>query len=145
MRLGFIFFIGLFSNLLLATIFPYQVLPESMAADLVGNDVYNYQQDNNDYFNSNLKDSTGQLYANVEDTTQTSNLLGTNQQESNFIESVSFFDGLTDALSKIGKYISLILPFSTVISLLPGAIGFIFGALYSGVIVYGIARFIRGA
>lgn len=144
MRLGFIFFIGIFANILLASIFPYQLLPPSMASDLVGDDVFPYQFGNSEYFGGDAQDASSTLYTTVQDNSRTSELLSTNQQETNVIESVSFFDGLKDALDKIGVYVALILPFGTILGLLPGAIGLIMKALYLGIVTYGIARFIRG-
>lgn len=145
MRLGFIFFIGVFTNLMLAGIFPHQLLPADDAASLVGDDVYNYDLGNNIYFGTNEKNATTELYQTLQDKEQTGTLLATSQQESNFLESISFFDGLFDGLSKIATYISLIIPFSTVLFLLPGALGLVLGGLYSAISVYGIIRFIRGA
>jgi len=144
MRLGFIFFIGVFTNLILASIFPYQMLPVDTANTLAGNDSYAYDFENSEFLTTNVKSSSNDLYTTIDDEEGTADLLATNQQESNFIESVSFFDGLTDALSKIGKYISLILPFGAVLLLLPGAIGIVFGGIYTAVIVFAIVRFIRG-
>lgn len=144
MKLGFIFFIGIFANILLASIFPYQLLPGDVASDLVGDDVFPYQFGDSEYLGGDTKDSSSTLYTTMQDNSQTNNLLSTNQQETSIIESVSFFDGLKDALDKITTYISLILPFGTLLGLLPGAIGLILQILYTGVVVYAIGRFIRG-
>lgn len=144
MRLGFIFFIGIFANILLASIFPYQLLPESLASDLVGDDVYPYQFGDSEYFGGDTRDSSSTLYTTIQDDQETNELLSTNQQETNIIESVSFFDGLKDSLDKLTAYISLILPFGTVLGLLPGAIGLILKVIYIGVAIYAIGRFIRG-
>jgi hypothetical protein len=131
-------------NLMLASIFPYQLLPVDDAANLVGDDVYNYDLDQNGYFNTDEKQASSKLYSTLNDPVATGDLLATSQQESNVLESVSFFDGLFDALRKISIYISLIIPFSTVLFLLPGALGVVIGGLYMGITVYAIARFIRG-
>lgn len=144
MRLGFIFFIGVFANLMLAGIFPYQLLPNDDAANLVGDDVYNYDLGGSGYFGSDEKTATSDLYSNLQDTSSTGDLLATSQQESNILESVSFFDGLFDGLSKIGTYLSLLIPFSTVLFLLPGGLGLVLGGLYSAITIFGIIRFIRG-
>ena len=145
MRLGFIFFIGIFTNLMLAGIFPYQLLPETDANNLVGDDVYNYDLGNSGYFGTDEKTATTELYTTLQDNSATGDLLATSQQESNVLETISFFDGLFDGLSKIATYVSLIIPFSTVLFLLPGALGLVLGGLYTAVSIYGIIRFIRGA
>lgn len=144
MRLGFIFFLGVFVNLLLATIFPYQLLPEDTANRLMGEDTYLYNYDGIS-FGTNSEDSISDLYSTLENDGAGTELLATSQQESNFLESISFFDGLFDALSKAATYISLIFPFSTILFLLPGAFGVMFGGLYMVVLIYAIIRFIRGA
>ena len=130
---------------MLASIFPYQLLPTDDAAALVGDDVINYDLSGSGYFGTDEKSSTTSLYNTLQDNSKTGDLLATNQQESNILESVSFFDGLFDALSKLGTYISLIIPFSTVLFLLPGALGLVLGGAYSVVVVYGVVRLIRGA
>jgi hypothetical protein len=144
MRLGFIFFLGVFVNLLLASIFPTVLLPADTANSLIGTDTYLYNVEGSP-FGSNQKTSTSGLVTTLQDESSSTELLQTNQQESNFIESISFFDGLFDSLAKAGKYLSLIIPFASVLFLLPGALGLILGGLYSAVLFYAIIRFIRGA
>ena len=144
MRLGYIFFLGVFVNLLLASIFPSLLLPESTAQSLIGDDVYLYNF-NNASFGTNNQQAVGSLYNTLQNDSAGTELLATSQQESNFLESISFFDGLFDALTKGATYLSLIFPFSTLLFLLPGALGIMFGGLYVAVLIYAIIRFIRGA
>jgi len=144
MRLGFIFFLGIFVNLLLASVFPTVLLPEDTATRLIGEDDYEYNYTEIS-FGSDSEQSATDLYNTLQNDSAGTDLLQTSQQESNFLESISFFDGLFDALRKIGSYVSLLFPFATVLFLLPGALGLIFGGLYMAVLVYAIIRFIRGA
>ena len=145
MKLGFILFIGVFTNLLLASIFPYQLLPADDAAELIGGDTYGYDFSGSDYFGENQKTATSNTVSELENQEGAAGLLATSQSESSILESVSFFDGLFDALKKAGTYVALIIPFSSVLFVLPGAIGLVFGGIYSVVVIYAIVRFIRGA
>ena len=56
----------------------------------------------------------------------------------------SFFDGLLDGLQKLALYLSFIIPFSTILFALPGALGLILGTMYSVAMAMAIIRFIRG-
>jgi hypothetical protein len=145
MKLGFILFIGVFTNLLLASIFPYQLLPADDAALMVGGDIYGYDFSGSDYFGENQQGAVQSTMNELQSEESTAGLLATSQKESGILESVSFFDGLFDALAKAGTYIALVIPFSSVLFVLPGALGLILGGIYSLVTIYAIIRFIRGA
>ncbi len=145
MRLEFILFVGIFTNLLLASIFPYQLLPTDTAAALVGDDTYGYDLTNNGYFGTKEKAQTTSLYNSVTDQESVNTLTQATTTEVSFLESISnFFDGLFDALGKAAIYISLIIPFATVLFLLPGAMGLVFGGIYMTMVIVAIVRFIRG-
>jgi len=141
MRLQLIFFIGIFTNLLLAMAFPYDLLPVDDAERLT--DGINPASINTD-FGTNAQTSTTDLVDTLQDNDATSALATGDSTEISFLDSISnFFDGLFDALSKIAIYFRLLLPFGAVIGLLPGAIGFVLSLLYSAIAVYAIIQFIR--
>lgn len=143
MRLEFIFFLGIMSNLLLAMVFPYQLLPLDDAQALVGDDYQGYTF-SDDTFGSDIKGSTSNLVNTIGDDGTTESLTESESAEVSFIDGVGgFFDGLFDALNKVRVYFSLLLPFSAVIGLLPGAIGYVLSLLYSLVGIVAIIMFIR--
>jgi len=145
MRLEFILFVGIFTNLLLASIFPYQLLPETTAAALIGDDTYGYDLNNNGYFGTKQKKDASSLYNAVSNESAVNTLTQASTTEVSFLDSISnFFDGLFDALTKAAVYISLIIPFATVLFLLPGALGLVFGGIYMTMVIIAIVRFIRG-
>lgn len=143
MRLEFIFFIGIMSNLLLAMVFPYQLLPTSDANALVGDDYQGYTF-SDDTFGSDIKGSTSNLVTTIGNNQNTESLTESQSAEVSILDGVGgFFDGLFDGLNKIRIYFSLLLPFSAVLGLLPGAIGYVFSLLYQLIAVVAILIFIR--
>jgi len=144
MRLGFLLVTGIFFNIFMAVIFPFQLLDTQTAIGLMGSDTIGYDFSDNPYLSEDFT-----KYYNDYDASVDKDKLDTisEQQSSSTVLSTigNFFDGLTDALSKIKSALAFIIPFSTIFFLLPGALGLILGYLYTGVFVYAVVRFIRGA
>ena len=145
MRIEFIMFFGVIVNIFLAMTFPNALLPSDTASNLIGDDYYNYSTSNNGIFGSKQKSEVTSLVNTISDEEATNDLTQAQTTEVSFLDSISnFFDGLFDSLGKIAIYFSLLIPFSSVLFLLPGAIGFIFGGIYSIIVIIAIIRFIRG-
>lgn len=143
MRLEFIFFIGIACNILLAMIFPYQFLPSTTAQNLISESDIGYIINDNT-FGTNSKISTNNLYNTLNNDSQTRSLTEIESTEVSFFDTVSnFFDGLFDGLNKIKTYFLLLLPFGTIIGLLPGAIGEALKLLYIAIASFAIIKFIR--
>ena len=143
MKLELLFFIGVFCNILLAMIFPYQLLPQSTAESLIESSEIGYTIDDN-IFGSDAKTSTSDLYDELRDEKAIEGLTNAETTEVSILDSISnFFDGLFDGLAKIKTYFLLLLPFGAVLGLLPGAIGLMFQLLYMALAVFSIIMFIR--
>lgn len=144
MRLGFILVTGIFFNLFMAVIFPFQLLDTTTANALMGSDIIGYDFNNNSYFGDDYKN----YISDFEESNTKDNLESlTNLEQSSTVLSAigNFFDGLTDALSKAKTLFTFMIPFSTIFFLTPGAFGLILGYLYTGIFTYAVVRFIRGA
>lgn len=142
MRLELIFFIGVFANIMLAMIFPFELLPQDDAIELVGSNTAPYTITNG--FGSEVKNSTSRLTNTLEDQSNKEALVTLDPTEVSLLDSISnFFDGLFEGLSKIKTYFMLLLTFGAVLGLLPGAIGFVLEMLYMAVATFAIIKFIR--
>ena len=143
MKLGFLLVTGMFFNLIMATIFPVQVLGLDLAISFLGEDYIT--STTNPYLDSSISASTQDYISNT-DKSDLENIASTEEGVvSNPISGISnFFDGLLDAMAKIGILVSFLVPFVTMFFLLPPGINIILGGMYSVVYLYAIIRFIRG-
>lgn len=136
--------IGVFFNMLMISVFPTLFLGEN--PDILEGDVLGYDFDDNGIVNQEYKDGVA-TYESITDTQQLESL---SNSEGGVVSGVTdaiggFFDGLLDGLKKLTLYLSFIIPFSTVLFALPGAMGLVMGTMYSLAIAIAVIRFIRGA
>jgi len=150
MRLGFLIITGLFVDIMLSMIFPYQLLSTSSQNNVINGDNRVYNGDNIQYFSSNLKSGIGSYINTSQDQTRTGSLIDTsNNTNTNPItagvsSSLSYFDYVANAMEKIKVILSIIIPYASLFFLLPSALGYILGSLYTGALIYAVIRFIRG-
>lgn len=148
MRLEFIVIVGIFFNLMLAGIFPYQLLDTTTANYLVGDQVMGYDFAGSSMFSSDLKNEVTQYGQDARDDTKTGDLTSTTDStfmNPAFDNSISYFNGIVDAMKKLKSILSLIIPFASLFFLLPGIMGLVIGGTYTGALIFAIIRFIRGA
>lgn len=146
MNLQYVIITGVFFNMLMAAIFPGQLLSPALQESLLGDDSLNYDFDGQNLFGEQYEDNIDTFYT---DTRNEENLQDIYNAEdsvtTNPLETVSgFFDGLLDALTKAKAFLSFIVPFASLFYLLPGALGLIVGSLYASVFAIAVIRFIRG-
>lgn len=142
MRLELIFFIGIFANILLAMIFPFELLPQEDAKQISGTNTAPYTINNG--FNSELTNSTTALTNTLGDNSNKEALVTLDATSVSILDAVSnFFDGLFEGIKKIKTYFMLLLPFGAVLGLMPGAIGFMLQMLYMAIATFAIIKFIR--
>lgn len=135
--------IGVFFNMLMISVFPTLFLgdnPEILEGDSLG-----YDFNNNGIVTQEYVEGV-QQYETITNTDQLESLSST---EGGLVSGItealsSFFDGLLDGLKKLTLYLSFIIPFSTVLFALPGALGLIMGTMYSLAMAIAVIRFIRG-
>lgn len=143
MKIGAIMIIGVFFNMLMISVFPTLFLgdnPEILEGDSLG-----YDFNNNGIVTQEYVEGV-QQYETITNTDQLESLSST---EGGLVSGItealsSFFDGLLDGLKKLTLYLSFIIPFSTVLFALPGALGLIMGTMYSLAMAIAVIRFIRG-
>lgn len=140
------FAVGIFVNMMLVSIFPYQFLSAEDASALIGADELGYNFDGNGYFTEKHSEAVGE-YQTLSQDEQLNELTDTEGGiVAGALEAISsFFDGLLDGITKIKQYLAFIIPFAAMFFLLPGAFGIIFGTMYSVLMAYSIIRWIRGA
>lgn len=148
MKLEFFIILGVFCNLMLASIFPFQLLDTTTATALVGDQEINYDFSGSGFFDDNLKNTNSEFDSNMRNTEDTGDMLSTsNSTFTNVLTGgdFGFFDGIVDSLTKLKTLVSMIIPFASMFFLLPGALGLIIGSLYTAGLIFAIIRFIRGA
>lgn len=138
------FAIGIFVNMMLVSIFPYQYLDQTEANLLISEGELQYNMDNNPYLSEKQSEAAAQ-YRDITNDDEMNKLTDTDGDiVSGAIDAISsFFDGALDAITKIKKYIAFIIPFSSMFFLLPGAFGLIMGTMYSMMFAFAIIRWIR--
>lgn len=137
--------VGIFVNMFLVAIFPYQFLDTTSANVLLGEDELGYNFNGNSYFTQKHGEAV-ETYTDLSDDSQLNSLSDTDAGVSGgeTITNSNFFDGLFSALTKIKSYLAFIIPFASMFFLLPGAFGLIFGTLYSMGMAFAFLRWIRG-
>jgi len=95
MKLGFLLITGVFFNMFMGVIFPFQLLDTQTASSLLGGDTLGYDFGNNPYFGDNYKQSI----QNYRDNTNADKLQALSNTDTGLISSSlqaisSFFDGL---------------------------------------------------
>lgn len=143
MKIGALMIIGVFFNMMMLSIFPTVFLGENPS--ILEGEELGYNFDDNGIITTEYNQAVGQ-YEVISNTEQLESLTSTEGGiVSGILEGVSsFFDGLLDGLSKLVLYLSFIIPFSTLLFALPGALGLVLGTLYSVLTAIAIIRFIRG-
>jgi len=148
MNLGYIMILGIFVNLMLGGIFPYQLLDEGTIAIVIGDQKINdYYKGSDSIFSDNSKDIVGSYTNELQNQETTTGIISTtNSTFTNILADtpVSYFDAIVDSMKKVKTIISMLIPFASMFFLIPGFIGYIMGSLYTSVLIYTILKYIRG-
>ena len=148
MNLGYIMVLGIFFNLMLGGIFPYQLLDDSTINQVIGEQkISDYYKDSSGIFDSKTKEITGEYTSSLTNQDTTSGIISTtNSTFTNILADtpVSYFDAIVDSMKKIKTIISMLIPFASMFFLLPGFIGYIMGSIYTSVLIFATLKFIRG-
>lgn len=142
MKFEYFTVIGLVTNLLLALMLPTLFLTtETQEINGIESNV-NIQDTS--IVGPKQKENTEQIYSTYTDAENTANLIDTNRQSTVLGAVSSFFDGLGDALAKIGSYFLLIIPFGSLLIALPSSVGFFIGLLFTFLYGFSFINWIRG-
>lgn len=142
MKFEYFTVIGLTTNLLLALLLPTLLLTDETQSNL-GIESNAVIQDTS-IIGQKQKTNTEEIYSTYTQDSQTSELLNTDRQSTVLGSVSSFFDGLGDALKKIGDYFLLIIPFGSLLLALPNSLGFFLGTIFTFLYGFSFVNWIRG-
>lgn len=142
MKFEYFTVIGLTTNLLLALLLPTLLLTDETQSNL-GIESNAVIQDTS-IIGQKQKTNTEEIYSTYTQESQTAELLNTDRQSTVLGSVSSFFDGLGDALKKIGDYFLLIIPFGSLLLALPNSLGFFLGTIFTFLYGFSFVNWIRG-
>jgi len=143
MKLEYIVLTGVFFNIMMSLIFPTVLMPDEVQESLNVSQV-EYDFSGQSILTNDNKDNIDNIYQTVSNEEELKALANAQASQTTIIGQIaSFFDSALDAIKKASQYFSFIIPFSKILFLLPGALGFFVGTMYSVVIAIAIIRLIR--